>query len=246
MSAIRSHFARLSALFRAYGLHARAAYPMDSISNAAFGTRLRKERERRRITLTSIAANTKINIALLHGLEAGDVARWPSGIFRRSFIRAYATAIGLDAEEVAREFLERFPDPSDPIPAPAPAPVDQPPVPAVGAHFVTTTLRLKLVDATSTFVRGPIVSDIWRRWAAAGWDVGAVLVMGALLFLGLRDFWMSVATATLAYYASSIIVLGNTPGVTLFAAARRAHVSESDADKESNGPMRAFTRSAGF
>jgi len=222
---------------------------MDSISNAAFGTRLRKERERRRITLTSIAANTKINIALLHGLEAGDAARWPSGIFRRSFIRAYATAIGLDAEEVAREFLERFPDPNDPLPAPAPASAPAPPPAAAaapGPHLVSTTLRLKLVDSTSTFVRGPIVSDICRRWAAAAWDLGAVLVMGALLFLGLRDFWMSMALATLAYYASSIVVLGNTPGVTFFAPARRPSASDHDADKSPRGVMRVFTRSAGL
>src|SRR5215216_560224 len=123
MSAIRAHRPRFSALFRAYGLHRRAAYPMDPTSDAAFGTRLRKERERRRITLTSIAANTKINMSLLQGLEAGEVGRWPSGIFRRSFIRAYANAIGLDAEEVAKEFLHRFPDPNQPAAAPAaPAP----------------------------------------------------------------------------------------------------------------------------
>src|SRR5436190_17227539 len=75
-----------------------------------FGKRLRLERERRRITLDSIASNTKIGIALLRGLERDDVSRWPSGIFRRSFIREYAAAIGLDPDETAREFLERFPD----------------------------------------------------------------------------------------------------------------------------------------
>ncbi len=78
-----------------------------------FGARLRMERERRRITLASIAANTKIDLHLLEGLERGQVARWPSGIFRRSFIRAYAQAVGLDPDEIAREFLARFPDPAD-------------------------------------------------------------------------------------------------------------------------------------
>ena len=73
---------------------------MNPSSDSGFGARLRNERERRRITLSSIAANTKINVSLLQGLEGGDVSRWPSGIFRRSFIRAYANAVGLQAEEI--------------------------------------------------------------------------------------------------------------------------------------------------
>lgn len=82
-----------------------------------FGPRLRQERERRQISLASIAASTKISKSLLEGLERDDVSRWPSGIFRRSFVRAYAEAIGLDADETVREFGERFPDPADPPPA---------------------------------------------------------------------------------------------------------------------------------
>lgn len=77
----------------------------------SFGARLRHERERRQIALRSIAEGTKISIGLLEGLERDDVSRWPSGIFRKSFIRAYAEAVGLNADAIAREFLERYPDP---------------------------------------------------------------------------------------------------------------------------------------
>ncbi len=42
-------------------------------SDVMFGARLRMERERRRITLASIAANTKIGLHLLEGLERGQV-----------------------------------------------------------------------------------------------------------------------------------------------------------------------------
>ena len=77
-----------------------------------FGPRLRQERERRQISLTSIAENTKISRSLLEALERDDVSRWPTGIFRRSFVRAYAQAIGLNPDDVVREFLERFADPS--------------------------------------------------------------------------------------------------------------------------------------
>jgi len=83
-----------------------------------FGARLRRERERRQIALSSISENTKISASLFEGLERNDVSRWPSGIFRRAFIRSYATAIGLDADAVAKEFVERFPDPADAVPEP--------------------------------------------------------------------------------------------------------------------------------
>src|SRR4051812_47534819 len=83
----------------------------DNTPHRAWCVRLRCERERRRIALESISANTKISASLFEALERGAVSRWPSGIFRRSFIRAYASAIGLDADAIAREFLEKFPDP---------------------------------------------------------------------------------------------------------------------------------------
>jgi cytoskeletal protein RodZ len=79
---------------------------MDSL-----GSRLRRERERRQIALKSIAESTKIGIPLLEGLERDDVSRWPSGIFRKSFVRSYAMAVGLDPETIVREFVERYPDP---------------------------------------------------------------------------------------------------------------------------------------
>lgn len=77
----------------------------------SFGGRLRHERERRQIALKSIAERTKIGLSLLEGLERDDVARWPSGIFRKSFVRSYAEAVGLEPEAIVREFVERYPDP---------------------------------------------------------------------------------------------------------------------------------------
>jgi transcriptional regulator with XRE-family HTH domain len=83
----------------------------------SFGARLREQRERRQIALADLAEQTKISLSLLEGLERDDVSHWPSGIFRRSFVRAYAHIVGLDADAMVREFLERYPDPletSDP------------------------------------------------------------------------------------------------------------------------------------
>jgi transcriptional regulator with XRE-family HTH domain len=182
----------------------------SSASDAMFGARLRMERERRRITLASIAANTKIGRHLLEGLERGQVTRWPSGIFRRSFIRAYAQAVGLDPDEIAREFLARFPDPADlPFEFPTPGVRRTPGNEAV--------LRLHLADLESASACGTLLFGMGPRWAAAAWDVSILMAIGLLFFAALGQFWMPLAIATLVYYAAGILLLGNTPGVSLFA-----------------------------
>src|SRR6266487_3378599 len=84
--------------------------PEDSLSES-FGARMRQRRERQQIALTTIADQTKIKLSLLEELERDDVSHWPSGIFRRAFIRAYAHAIGLEPDLVVRDFLTVYPDP---------------------------------------------------------------------------------------------------------------------------------------
>jgi len=76
-----------------------------------FGARLRHRREERQIDLISIAKQTKIKPSLLEALERDDVSQWPSGFYRRAFIRAYAQAIDLDPDAVVREFLAVHPEP---------------------------------------------------------------------------------------------------------------------------------------
>jgi len=78
-----------------------------------FGARLRRRREEQAISLAAIAQHTKIKSSLLEALERDDISHWPPGIFRRSFVRAYAQAVGLDPDTTLREFLELHPDPPD-------------------------------------------------------------------------------------------------------------------------------------
>jgi transcriptional regulator with XRE-family HTH domain len=77
-----------------------------------FGRRLRDQRERRGISLETVAANTKISASLLAALERGDLSTWPGGIFRRAFVREYATAIGIAPEPIVAELSRLFPDQS--------------------------------------------------------------------------------------------------------------------------------------
>ena len=74
-----------------------------------FGPRLRRERERRGISLETIATLTNVSVELWIGLEGNDFSRWPKGIFARAFVRDYAKAVGLDANEVVDDFCRLFP-----------------------------------------------------------------------------------------------------------------------------------------
>ena len=135
------------------------------MTEESFGGRLRRERERRHIALSTLSANTKISVSLFEGLEREDLSRWPPGIFRRAFIRAYADGIGLDAEAITREFLDRFPDPLEP---------------ATGAAAV-------------------------------------VIAIAVTIFVACGKFWLPLAVTMLGYYLGGILLLGNTPGVCLWA-----------------------------
>lgn len=70
----------------------------------SFGENLRREREMRGVTLEEISAATKISLRFLKALEAEDFSGLPSGIFTRSFIRAYSKYLGLDEEPVLAEY----------------------------------------------------------------------------------------------------------------------------------------------
>jgi len=74
------------------------------LSMASFGANLRREREMRGVSLEEIAAATKISIRCLQALEADEFSKLPGGIFRRSFIRAYANYLGLHEDTVMAEF----------------------------------------------------------------------------------------------------------------------------------------------
>lgn len=170
----------------------------------SFGPRLRRERERQRISLESIAAATNIRATLFEQLERGDASKWPSGIFRRSFIRAYASAIGLDPESTLLEFLEAFPDPAQPLePAVGPTAAGRP-----------TELRILLDDGGVD----------WRRWLAFVCDAGALATVGLVTFLAAGRFWMPVAVAAFAYYSAGTILSGGSPAL-FFLGRTRAHGS---------------------
>lgn len=70
----------------------------------SFGENLKREREMRGITLEEISAATKISIRFLKSIESDEFSALPGGIFRRSFVRAYARYLGLEEDPLIEEY----------------------------------------------------------------------------------------------------------------------------------------------
>ena len=161
------------------------------------GSWLRRERERRGVTLTQISEQTKLSVSLLEGLEADDLSRWPGGIFRRAFTRSYAAAVGLDPDLVVKRVEEAHPmKESEATEIPTAVPV----APASSRQ-----------SSTAAAVHA---SSVRTRAIAATFDL---LVAGALGFgfaaAGSRLLWPVLAIA--AYHALGLVLAGRSPMLAL-------------------------------
>jgi cytoskeleton protein RodZ len=83
---------------------------------ATFGEKLKREREQRGITLHEVAEATKISVRFLAAIENGRMDVLPGGLFPRSFVRQYASCVGLDAERTVADFLCELGEKTEPAP----------------------------------------------------------------------------------------------------------------------------------
>ena len=82
---------------------------------AEIGQDLRAARESRGRTLEEVAAQTRMKISHLRALEEGDESALPEPVYVKSFIRKYAQAVGLPADELANQYWETKPLPPAPV-----------------------------------------------------------------------------------------------------------------------------------
>lgn len=170
------------------------------------GAYLRAERERRGLALRTISENTKVSLPLLEGLEADDISRWPGGIFRRAFVRAYAEAVGLDPDDIFKRFEQQH----------RPATADGIAVdPGFGTAEVnvleqsTRGRRTPSLRAAAASTRARVLGT------AADLTVAMVLAFGSAA-AGSRLLWPVLMIA--AYYAAGVLLTGTTPMVALLGA----------------------------
>lgn len=81
--------------------HARAGGGESSL-----GARLRAAREARNLSLRELSDQTRIARRYLEAIEADDHKELPGGIFNRSFIKAYAKAVGFNEAEAVSAYTE--------------------------------------------------------------------------------------------------------------------------------------------
>ncbi|MDZ5781865.1 RodZ domain-containing protein [Marinococcus luteus] len=78
---------------------------------AELGPYLRGERERQGASLELMQQRTKIQRRYLQAIETGDYGALPGAFYARAFIRSYAEALGLDAENVFQQYGHELPAP---------------------------------------------------------------------------------------------------------------------------------------
>jgi hypothetical protein len=181
-----------------------------------FGPRLRSERERRGISIETIVAVTKVGADLWIGLERNDFSKWPSGIFARAFVRDYAKAVGLDADDVVDDFCRLYPHgdrraarlikAQAEIIGHTPGPLEDPSlIPRAGDRRAAAYERS--AEARARRIR------LAPRAVAAAIDVActaSLAVLGpAVVGVG---FWPSAGVAAIIYYSLSTILTGASLG----------------------------------
>ena len=91
---------------------------MPGLGATSLGNTLREERLRQKMDLAVITAQTRICPAILEAIEKDQFDLIPGGAYRRSFLRQYACALGMDSEAVVAEFKNQYEEPPLPLPVP--------------------------------------------------------------------------------------------------------------------------------
>ncbi len=72
--------------------------------------RLRQAREAKGLSCRQLAETTKLSVRTIEALENDCVSALPEGIYRRSIVRAIASEVGLNPDQLLREFSAEHPD----------------------------------------------------------------------------------------------------------------------------------------
>jgi transcriptional regulator with XRE-family HTH domain len=73
-------------------------------------TRLRLAREAKGLSCRQLADSTKLSVRTIESLESNCVSALPQGIYRRAIVKSVAREVGLDPEQLLREFTAAHPD----------------------------------------------------------------------------------------------------------------------------------------
>jgi cytoskeletal protein RodZ len=80
--------------------------PTSADALLAFGRWLKQERELRDLEREELAAATRLGLGVIEALESGDEGRMPPRAYVVGYLRSYAGAAGLDADELVLRWQE--------------------------------------------------------------------------------------------------------------------------------------------
>jgi transcriptional regulator with XRE-family HTH domain len=180
----------------------------------AFGPNLRRIRVQRGISLDRISEATKVSPDFWVGLERNDFSHWPSGIYARAYVRAYAIEIGVDPEATVNEFCRWFPQGDRRA-----ARVVKEQAAIVGHELqwkddLAPGMRDRRAQPAVPVQDVPAAFTRMRRVTAAAADIATILVLSTLLKSLLPIGWLAVvAGVAVVYHTAALVAIGSSPGV---------------------------------
>jgi transcriptional regulator with XRE-family HTH domain len=181
----------------------------------AFGPNLRRIRIQRGISLDRISEATKVSADLWAGLECNDFSRWPSGIYARAYVRAYAFEIGADPEACVNDFCRWFSQgdrrASRVVKAQA----------AIVGHDLqwkddlAPGLQERRAQPPAQVRDGPAAAftRLGRLTAAVG-DLAAIVAVSTMVKAVLPIGWLvAIAGIAALYHTVAIVSIGSSPAV---------------------------------
>jgi cytoskeletal protein RodZ len=127
---------------------------------AGFGRWLHQERELRALSRDEVVRLTKLGRAVIDALESGDPDRMPPKAYVFGYLRSYAGAVGLDADDVVLRWRE--------VVGPERSAVEEPRLPPVPWRAIVAAVALLALAAAAAFALfaphepAPLRLDRWR------------------------------------------------------------------------------------
>lgn len=167
-------------------------------------TRLRQARLAAGLQLSDIEQRTRISPSILRWIDNGQFHRLPAGIYARSYVRAFAQAVGLDPNEVVASMEQDLPAAVDITAAPevrAAAERSLPLSPEL-ARMVAASADAALLSVVYALVLGATAA-VCRR------------PIGEVVAFGMPALVLVLMVVTALYFVVFAGVQGRTPGAGL-------------------------------
>jgi hypothetical protein len=168
------------------------------------------------LSLEELSVQTKVSVDLWDGMEKNDFSRWPTGVSARSYIRAYAEAVGADPNATVDEFCRLVPQGDRRVER-----IVRGTAEFLGHQLVWSD------DLPPALVGGDRRAPAAREGGRGQWwiasnprgiavvaDLIAVVAFTAAIVAAAKiEFWMTLAVIALVYHGFSLVVMGCSPAV---------------------------------